>query len=211
MVYSDAMAKTPRPYVSPVRAEAAFRTRARLIAAAARLLRREADFRAVSLDAVAKAAGVTRLTVYHQFGSRRGLLEAVLDDLAVKGGLPRLADTMAMLDADAAILQLVAVFCEFWGADAAVTRLNEAAGADAELADAVAERNERRRQALRLLVDRHCAGKHVSARTRAETADLLFGLTSCAMFNALRPNRSPAAVCKLLQRTAAQLLDGLDA
>lgn len=205
------MPKTPRPYVSPVRAEAASRTRARLVAAAARLLRREADFRAVSLDAVAKAAGVTRLTVYRQFGSRRGLLEAVLDDLAVEAGLPRLAAAMAMPDASAAIHQLVAVFCEFWGADAAAIRLNEAAGADVELADAVAQRNERRRQALRVLVDRFCAGKHVTARRRAETVDLLFGLTSSAMFTALRPSRSPAAVCKLLQRTAAQLLEGLHA
>ncbi|WP_404558819.1 TetR/AcrR family transcriptional regulator [Bradyrhizobium niftali] len=47
-----------------------------------------------SLDAVAKAANVTRLTVYNQFGSRRGLLEAVFDDIARRGRLGRLDDAV---------------------------------------------------------------------------------------------------------------------
>src|SRR5262249_1241940 len=93
--------KTPRPYESSLRAQSAGQTRAQLTAAAAQLLREHADFRAVTLDAVAKAAGVTRLTVYHQFGSRQGLLEAVFDELAVQGGLHRIAEAMAMPDARA--------------------------------------------------------------------------------------------------------------
>jgi len=39
---------------------------------------------------------VTRLTVYNQFGSRRGLLEAVFDNIARQGGLHEIADAMAM-------------------------------------------------------------------------------------------------------------------
>lgn len=211
MVKTESMPKTPRTYVSQARAETAARTRERLIQAAAQLLREQQDFRAVSLDAVAKAAGVTRLTVYNQFGSRRGLLEAVLDELAIQGGLPRLEAVMGMPDARGAIDRLIAVFCEFWGGDAAVQRLNEAAGADAELAEAVAQRNERRRNILRVLVERHAAGRRIPAKAQAEAVDLLFGLTGSAMFSALRPDRTPAAVCKLLQRTAAQVLDGLEA
>ena len=65
-----------RPYVSAARAEAAAEKRERVIRAAARFLREEDGITAFSLDAVAKAADVTRLTVYNQFGSRRGLLEA---------------------------------------------------------------------------------------------------------------------------------------
>jgi AcrR family transcriptional regulator len=53
---------------------------------------------AFSLDAIAKAADVTRLTVYNQFGSRRGLLEAVFDDIARRGRLHRLNDAMAESD-----------------------------------------------------------------------------------------------------------------
>jgi AcrR family transcriptional regulator len=200
------MPKTPRPYASPVREQGASLTRKRLIDAAARLLRTESDFRAVTLDAVAKSAGVTRLTVYHQFGSRRGLLEAVLDGLAVDGGLGRIATAMQTRDPQAGIEQLVAIFCEFWGGDPAVLRLNEAAGADAELAEAVAERNDRRREGLRVLVNRYGAGKRMPPRRRADMADVLFGLTSCSMFTALNRNRSPTAVCKLLQATVAAVL-----
>jgi AcrR family transcriptional regulator len=199
--------KTPRPYESSLRAQAAEQTRAQLTAAAAQLLREHADLRAVTLDAVAKAAGVTRLTVYHQFGSRQGLLEAVFDELAVQGGLHRIAGAMARPDAREAVDRLVAVFCDFWAGDAAVGRLNEAS--DAELAEAIAQRNERRREALRVLVGRFAAGKRLSAKARADAVDLLFGLTGYAMFKALSVDRSPAAVRTLLQRQAARVLDDL--
>jgi AcrR family transcriptional regulator len=87
-----------RSYVSPIRDAAAAEKRARVIEMAGRLLRGKAGISSFSLDAVAKAAGVTRLTVYKQFGSRRGLLEAVFDDRARQGGLGRIAEAMAMAD-----------------------------------------------------------------------------------------------------------------
>src|SRR5256714_15100932 len=76
-----------RPYVSSVRTAAAAAKRDRVIEAAARSLREDASIARFSLDTVAKAAGVTRLTVYNQFGSRRGLLEAVFGDIAPRGGV----------------------------------------------------------------------------------------------------------------------------
>src|SRR5258706_894114 len=96
-----------RPYVSSVRTAAATEKRARVIEAAARSLRQDASIASFSLDAVARAAGVTRLTVYHQFGSRRGLLEAVFDDIAQRGGLTEIADAMAMADPRAAVDRLI--------------------------------------------------------------------------------------------------------
>ena len=84
----------PRPYVSPKRAAAAEKTKAQVIAAAQRLL--EEGEAQMSLEAVAKAAGVTRLTVYKQFGSRRGLLEAVFDDNARRFGITRMAGSEAV-------------------------------------------------------------------------------------------------------------------
>src|SRR5713101_2771674 len=77
---------------------AAAENRERVIKAAARSLREDASIASFSLDAVAKAAGVTRLTVYHQFGSRRGLFEAVFDEIARQGGLAEIPDAMAMSD-----------------------------------------------------------------------------------------------------------------
>src|SRR3569833_4662900 len=76
-----------RRYASPVRAAAAEQTRARIVETAARLLTDQPNIAGFSLEAVAKAAGVTRPTVYNQFGSRRALLEAVFDTVAAGSGL----------------------------------------------------------------------------------------------------------------------------
>src|SRR5919197_6557848 len=103
-----------RAYVSSVRSAAAAEKRDRVIEAAAKSLREDASIARFSLDTVAKAAGVTRLTVYNQFGSRRGLLEATFDDIARQGGLFELAEAMAMADARAALDRVIDIFCAFW-------------------------------------------------------------------------------------------------
>src|SRR5207237_9663991 len=150
-----------RSYVSSVRTAAAAETRDRVIAAAAKCLREDASIASFSLDNVAKAAGVTRLTVYNQFGSRRALLEAVFDEIARQGGLAGIADAMAMTDPHAALERLVEIFCAFWSRDSAVGRLHDAMATDPEFAAALVERNERRRKAVGTLVGR-MAGKVTS-------------------------------------------------
>src|SRR5260370_35278451 len=79
-----------RPYTSSVRAAAAAKKRDRVIEAAAGSLREDASIASFSLEAVAKAAGGTRLTVYHQFGSRRGVVPAPLAESAAAGCLTEL-------------------------------------------------------------------------------------------------------------------------
>ena len=187
-----------RRYVSSVRAEAAAEKRDRVVEAAAGLLREDTSITGFSLDAVAKAAGVTRLTVYNQFGSRRGLLEAVFDGIARQGGLIRIADAMALPDPQAALDRLVEIFCDFWDRDPAVGRLHEAMAIDPEFAQALTERNERRRTALEVLVGR-MARKKTPPRSRRNAVDLIFALTSYAMFAMLRRERSATEVCLLVK------------
>src|ERR687885_370284 len=81
---------SPRPYQRTRRAAAAEETRARVLAAARELLGASGGLTGFSLDAVAAAADVARMTVYYQFDSRRGLLEALFDDLAARGLVDRL-------------------------------------------------------------------------------------------------------------------------
>src|SRR5260370_22569578 len=104
---------SPRRYRSPARDASSGQTRARIVAAAAALLRSPEAIGGFSLEAVGKAAKVTRLTVYNQFGSRRALLEAVFDDRAERGGLHRVAEAMAAAAPAAPFLMLIAIFCEF--------------------------------------------------------------------------------------------------
>jgi AcrR family transcriptional regulator len=187
-----------RPYTSSVRTAAAAAKRDRVIEAAARSLREDASIAAFSLDAVAKAAGVTRLTVYHQFGSRRGLLEAVFDEIARQGGLTEIPNAMAMSDPLAALDRLVEIFCAFWNRDAAVGRLHEAMATDPEFAQALIGRNERRRKTVNVLVGR-IARKTASPQARQDAVDLIFALTSFAMFAMLRADRSVDDVCALVK------------
>src|SRR6266480_4677498 len=187
-----------RSYVSSVRATAGAEKRDRIIEAAAKSLREDSSIASFSLETVAKAAGVTRLTVYNQFGSRRGLLEAVFDEIARQGGLTEIPDAMAMSDPRAALDRLVEIFCAFWNRDAAVGRLHEAMATDPEFAQALIGRNERRRKTIDVLVER-IAGKTALPRARRDAVDLIFALTSFAMFAMLRADRSVEEVCALVK------------
>jgi AcrR family transcriptional regulator len=197
-----------RIYSSPGRDAMAAETRARLLEAAGLLLRQASDPSKVSLDAVAKAAGVTRLTVYNQFASRRGLLEAVFDEIARLGGLHRIPAAMALPDPIAALYRLLDIFCDFWASDHALGRLHAAAAADAEFALAMAERQERRRRILGVLVQRLVAAGAVNKARTAEIVDMLFALSSYAMFDMLcQPGRKPAAVRRMLKSTFTATLE----
>lgn len=199
-----------RTYVSSVRNAAAAETRDRVIEAAAKRLREDAGIASFSLDNVAKAAGVTRLTVYNRFGSRRALLEAVFDDIARRGGLARIAEAMAMPDPRAALDALVEVFCAFWSRDPAIGRLHEAMATDPEFASALIARNERRRKALMVLVDR-IAAKAASPRSRQDAVDMIFALTSYAMFAMLLPGRTTSEVCDLVRSACHRAIEPLQA
>src|SRR3979411_728504 len=183
-----------RAYVSSVRTAAAAEKRDRVLEAAAKLLREDASIARFSLESVAKVAGVTRLTVYNQFGSRRGLLEAVFDDIARQGGLPQRVEALGMPDPPAALDRLVEIFCGFWNRDPAVGRLHEAMAMDPEFAQALIGRNERRRKTVNVQIGR-IAGKTASPQARQDAVDLIFALTSFAMFAMLRVDRSVDDLC----------------
>jgi len=198
-----------RSYVSPLRAAAASETRERVVEAAGRLLREEATIAGFSLEAVAKAAGVTRLTVYNQFGSRRGLLEAAFDERAREGGLGRLQDAMAMPDADAALDRVIRIFCDFWSSDAAMGRLHDATALDKEFAEALKARHERRRTLIKTLVDRIAAKTQAGRSECRDAVDLIFALTSYALFDMLRRDRSAQAISAIVTSACHAALAGL--
>jgi AcrR family transcriptional regulator len=89
------------------------RTKLRIVDAANRLLL-EAGYQSVGLEEVAAAAGVSRQTVYDRFGSKAGLLRAMISRGEDQAGLPErlrlvfaqpdgLAMLRAMLDTVAAV------------------------------------------------------------------------------------------------------------
>jgi len=195
---------SPRAYKSPRRDAAASATRERIVAAAAAILGAADGIRKFSLDAVAKKAGVTRLTVYNQFGSRRVLMEAVFDERAERSGLFRIVEAMQDPDPQAALLRIIGIFCDFWSSDPGTMRLLHAAGAsDAEFAESVHERNERRRSVLSAIVRRLAAGRAPPPKALGNLVDVLFALTSFAFFWQLTAGkRSAEAARRMIEEMA---------
>lgn len=193
-----------RPYKSDVRAIASGETRARIVASARALLAGGRDLPAFSLDAVARHARVSRLTVYNQFESRRGLLEAVFDETAREGGLFDLPIILRKPDFDEALRGFVSLFCAFWATHGEVfPRMHANAALDEEIAASLKERSERRRTALRTLVARLEVG-----RGQSELVDVLFAVSSFEMHRMLlRAGRSAASVEDLMQRMVADAVE----
>lgn len=200
--------KASRPYASPMRVAAAAAKRQRVITAAMGVLREEAGIAAFSLEAIAARAGVTRLTVYNQFGSRRGVLEAVLDDLAARSALAHLADAADDPDPRRSLDRIVAIMCAFWNFDPAIGRLQDATALDRDFAIAVHDRTERRRGLIRSILQRLSPGQ--PAQRQRDTVDLIFALTAYATFSALSEGRASADVCGLLQRACRHAAAGGD-
>jgi AcrR family transcriptional regulator len=196
--------KQSRNYRSVVRAAAADAKRARVVAAGRALLNAGRGGAAFSLDAVARRAGVTRLTVYHQFKSKRGLLEAIFDDAARRGGLHELQGVFEEPDVRKALQGYVTIFCRFWAMHARLfPKLAAVARLDPEIAESLGHRVERRRQALRTLLERS-----KSTADPQRLVDVLFALTGFEVFDVLSVHgRSAAAVEAIMQQLAADALE----
>src|SRR4030095_16540268 len=118
--------------------------RERIVGAARDLLEDE-DAEGFSIDAVARRAGVARMTIYNQFESKAGLLEALFDSLAMRGPFARMGEIFKEPDPLVALDAYVALFGRFWTVSRrAHGRLRAAALHDDELAAAIEARNERR-------------------------------------------------------------------
>src|SRR4051812_29527123 len=140
---------SPRPYQLGRRQAEIDEGRRRILDAARALLTESNHYAAFTVDAVARRADVARATVYYQFGSKTGLLEALCDSPAERGGMSRLAEAFTAADPDDALRLLVAAFARFWAADrAAMRRLRALAALDPDVAAVIAARDERRRDAL---------------------------------------------------------------
>jgi AcrR family transcriptional regulator len=189
------------------RQESTDENRRRILQAARDLLASPKAAARFSVDAVARRAGVARMTVYYQFGSMQGLLQSVCDSLAVAGGLDRLGDAFRQPDPKEALDQFIAKFAHFWETNRSVLR-----GAMAVLdPDAVAvfeERSGWRRKGLRVLIERLAKQTARPKPNEIEDAvDLLYMLTSFSTYDSLTTaKRSTAQVSKLIQRLARAAL-----
>jgi AcrR family transcriptional regulator len=183
---TDRQVSAGRPYRMDRRQIKADLTRAKLVSAARRILMSRRGLAVFGLDSVAKRAGVTRLTVYHQFGSKVGLLEAVYDDLARRGCIAeRLAAAFQMSDPLTVLNSVVAAFIGFWNSERLVLRrLRSMAVLDPSFRGAT-DRDERRLAAMRNVLARIAGARGRSLSDPDQSARVLAMLTSFESFDAL--------------------------
>ena len=200
---------SPRPYRLGQRQAASEQTRARILTAARELLLTGEGFTGFSIDAVAHQADVARMTVYHQFGSKIGLLEALSDYLAAHGGMEQLANAFRRTDPFEALDEFVRVFGQFWQSDRIVTRRLRAMSAlDPDFEKVIKARDERRREGLRVIVQRFVEKYgNPASEVFDDTVNILFTLLSFETFDTLAGStRSIEEVVPLVQSLAQAAL-----
>jgi AcrR family transcriptional regulator len=134
-----------RRYDQRLRAESAAQTRRRILDAVYERLR-EAPAEAVSMERVAKMAGVARSTVYLIFESRAGLFDALAADLYDRAGYARLLEAVRVDDAWESVRGGIRASVEIFAADRDVFRaLHSMQDLDPEAVGGTIRRVEERR------------------------------------------------------------------
>src|ERR1700694_1987135 len=193
---------SPRTYKSERRQSATNETRSRILEAARSLLSR-AGGPAFTIDAVAEGANVARMTVYYQFGSKPGLIAALSDDLASRGGIDGLPQAFRVPDPMAGLEILVQVFMHLWESERLVIqRLRALSALDPDFSDHE-DRNQRRRQAITVLLRRLSP----SLDDLDDKADLVTAMTSFESYETLATSgRDAEAAARLISAATRRLL-----
>lgn len=197
---------SPRPYDAPERRRAADAGRDRILAAARELLNLD-DVGSLSLDAVARRAGVTRMTLYNQFGSKAGLLGELFDVLIERDAFSKMPAVFQEPDVGAAFDQLVAIFGRFYTDNRPLlARLAVAAGSDSDLEEVIRAKNQRRRRNVAALLERMPATLSPAVRP-SELVNVLDVLLNFPTFDGIAgPSRTPKAVVPHMQHIIRSVL-----
>jgi AcrR family transcriptional regulator len=169
------------------------KNRDRVLAAARSLLLSE-DFSEFSMEAVAQKAGVIRPTIYYQFKSKAGLLEELYNYIARRGNMQELANVFRYgNDPLQHLHEFIRFFVNFWHSDRdLIRRLHGLGAVDAEIGQGLRARNERRRNGIRVIVDRYERSYlPLTPPEKPLAIDTLHMLTSFETFDALAVTGRP--------------------
>jgi AcrR family transcriptional regulator len=184
-----------RRYEQRLRAQAAEETRRRVLDAVYDQLR-ERPAQPVSVDRIARTAGVARSTVYAIFGSRAGLFDAVAADVLERGGFRRVLDAVADPDPRVTLCTGITGGVLTFTAHRDVFRaLVSMAALDPDAVGGAMQRSEERRAKGMLRLARRLArdGLLREGLTAKQAADRLWVLTSFDAFDLLYSGRGRSA------------------
>jgi AcrR family transcriptional regulator len=197
---------TPRAYPKRERKHVVDAGRDKILAAAADVLNLD-DVGAFSLDAVARRAGVTRMTVYNHFGSKGVLLGEVFDLLVERDAFSGMPTLFEAKNLGGALDTFVGMLGRFYDDNRALMlKMVGVAGLDADLDRVLYEKNLRRRRGLEAILSHFGAPKRPAVE-RSELVDTLDVLLSFHTFNSLAgPDRTPAEVVPQVRRMIRGIL-----
>jgi AcrR family transcriptional regulator len=197
---------SPRKYEQRARAVAADETRRRILEAMYERLRKS-PATAVSIDQVARDAGVARSTVYLVFESRAGLFDGLAKYVLERSGFGAINEAVRHPDAREHLRGALRAGARMYAADLEVIRaLHATARVDPDVdAGAVQRLEEGRAGGMRYLARRlHEQGLLRPDVSQKEAADMLWVLTSLESFDLLHTGRglSPAKAADRLVEMA---------
>jgi AcrR family transcriptional regulator len=173
------VADVKRTYDTTRRRQAAARTRERMLAAARREFA-ERGFPATTVEEIAEAAGVSPQTFYTAFGSKRGVLFALLDNMpAAADPAAHAAALAAAPDAKQQLALLVDYRLRLYAGSLDVLEaVRAAATQDADVEAVWIEGEDRRRRnQQKLLSSWYAHGDLQPGLTRRRADDVLWALT----------------------------------
>lgn len=182
------MSERPRrPYRLQARASGAEETRRRILAAARTQFSLPGD-RPPSVESVAANAGVARTTIYAQFGSRLGLIEAVVMDAVRQGGLAEIIKASFDPDARQALRLTVHHGSLLWDHDLELyANVFALSAIDPDVASLVDLNERNRRRDIERLIDRAAEQRVLHpGLDNGAAADLMLLITSFRTYFDLR-------------------------
>ena len=198
---------SPRTYAQQVRAESAAQTRRRILDGVYERLR-EAPAERVTVDGVARAAGVSRATIYLVFGDRSGLFDAIGGDLLERSGFAEVMAAVDDPDPHAALRRFLHATTRMYARNQevlrslfAMTQIDPTA-----LGGSIARMEEGRNRGMHLLAGRLVdEGLVRDSHGPAEVADLLWVMSSFAGFDLLAAGRgrAPEEIAEIFLATLA--------
>lgn len=181
------MAEQKRRYRLNRRAHTAQETRSRIIEAARKLLS-QSGYHGASVDEIAEAAGVSRQTVYVQFGTKKGVLQALAEHIEVESyGRDMVEGAQDSSNPGATIRNGIEDQLAFFAANADLLRTFKAQAAhDPDFRDVWEERRRERLGALRMMLEKlEVEGRLQAGWSIDDASDWLWSITNFERYDEL--------------------------
>ncbi|MCG6988039.1 MAG: TetR/AcrR family transcriptional regulator [Gemmatimonadetes bacterium] len=186
------MTHIKRPYRSPRRREQAQETRRKILAAARELFVKR-GYGGSTMDAIAQGAGVAVQTVYASLGSKKGILLALLDEMAEDADLSgmRAAVAAAAGDPPRQLRERLAFTTRFFAGGADIIDIaRTVSGVESDLKEMWNEGEGRRHERTEALVaEWEAAGALAPGVAAREGTDLMWALCGPDVFRLLVTER----------------------